>query len=1083
MSEFQPNGGAQREALYRWSPGLQEGMAVHFSRAPLDSDPPPAIEMMVMDVDQQVIRVRSRPETVFRLYGVTRAGESVVLHTHGYQPKLHIMAWDSMVDDDLRHLQWALNGVLQTELRATDGYSSNRYRGISSSESKCVRSVRFVTGRSLWGYQFSDSRFVELQLSTDKAYKACTKWLHDSSSQIVIGGHTLAATQTFGTKLPCTLQFMMSTQVIGCGWISCAAEHVTFRSGRARTSTTVLEADLDDYKNMTSHPIEGKWSEIAPIVTLSSDIECIGREGVFPEAELDPIIQISNVVSRLGTAEPVFNNVFVLDTCARVPGVNIYAFETEVDMLRAWVHMLRLVDPDILTGYNNQNFDLPYIFKRCKVLGVPRGAYLGRIKSEPSFVRTTTTINAQRQREVITTTMRGRVVLDPYMVIGDDHKLRSYTLNAVSAEFLGQQKEDVHYSEISKLQTGDAHSRGRLAKYCAKDAMLPTKLLEILNILPNKIAIARVTMMPLDMILHKGQNIRMFCLLSRAADARNLFVPHRNDSTSDFQGATVLEPLRGYYTDPIGILDFASLYPSIMIAHNLCYSTLIPLDVARKRLRPEEYTITPLGFAFVTTVRSRGVLGPVLTELLKERRAVKRKMKSEPDAFRKQVLNGHQLALKVACNSLYGFTGASRGLMPCLSISQSVTSFGRDMIAFSKLHIETKFTRANGYAHDATVVYGDTDSVMVHFGPLLISEAWTLGVEAADDLNRIFEHPIEMEMEAVYKNFLLLQKKRYAGLKYEHQRHATGPDKPDDGMFEKGIQSVRRDTCLLVANTMTTCLRLLIRDNDKEAAIAHARRVIRNMYMGEFDISSVVLSKKLSRPMDEYKNVAHAEVAKKRRRRDRGTAPKVGDRVSYLLVRGKRKAKNWEMAEDVLYAMEHNLTPDAEYYIDNLLKKAMMPILSVLLGSEKVARLIFTDQRNKRITIDASKGIARFVTISKRCINCKVPMSGDGILCEECESERARILIQSISKLRIHERKFSACWTECQRCQGSLHQPVLCQNTDCAVFFARSQAQCDTQRAQRTVDALTPPAPCCTSKVVAKHVCDASRRRSAREAD
>merc|ERR1719316_2457162 len=99
------------------------------------------------------------------------------------------------------------------------------------------------------------------------------------------------------------------------------------------------------------------------------------------------------------------------------------------------------------------------------------------------------------------------------------------------------------------------------------------------------------------------------------------------------------------------------------------------------------------------------------------------------EKFKEMVLNGRQLALKISANSVYGFTGATVGQLPCLEISSSVTAFGRQMIDQTKAMVEAKYTIQNGYEHDAQVVYGDTDSVMIKFGLDDIAKAMELGKE------------------------------------------------------------------------------------------------------------------------------------------------------------------------------------------------------------------------------------------------------------------------------------------------------------------------------------------------------------------
>ena len=168
-----------------------------------------------------------------------------------------------------------------------------------------------------------------------------------------------------------------------------------------------------------------------------------------------------------------------------------------------------------------------------------------------------------------------------------NHKLSSYSLNSVCAEFLGMQKEDVHHSIISELQQGTDEDRRRLAVYCIKDSYLVIRLMWKLAVLINYIEMARVCGVPLDYLLNRGQQIKVFSMLLRRCRAENLLVPnlakHGNNEDVKFEGATVIEPKRAFYEEPIATLDFASLYPSIMQAYNLCYSTLISKTDAERQ--------------------------------------------------------------------------------------------------------------------------------------------------------------------------------------------------------------------------------------------------------------------------------------------------------------------------------------------------------------------------------------------------------------------------------------------------------------------------------------------------------------------
>uniref|UniRef100_T1GQQ2 DNA polymerase n=1 Tax=Megaselia scalaris TaxID=36166 RepID=T1GQQ2_MEGSC len=363
---------------------------------------------------------------------------------------------------------------------------------------------------------------------------------------------------------------------------------------------------------------------------------------------------------------------------------------------------------------------------RAKHLKVRNFEYLGRIKNLRSVIKEQVLQSKQMgRRENKYVNFEGRVPFDLLFVLLRDYKLRSYTLNSVSYHFLQEQKEDVHHSIITDLQNGDDQTRRRLALYCLKDAYLPLRLLNKLMCIINYMEMARVTGVTLESLLTRGQQIKVMSQILRKCRTNGFLIPsyHIQGGEDQYEGATVIEPKRGYYSNPISTLDFASLYPSIMIAHNLCYTTLY--NSSSCQVDEKDLERTPANCAFVKS------------------------------------------------SVLYGFTGAQVGKLPCLEISSSVTAYGRTMIELTKNEVEQKYTRANGYENDAVVIYGDTDSVMVNFGVKTLEESMEMGREAAEFVTSKFIKPIKLEFEKVYYPYLLINKKRYAGLYF------TKPDKYD----------------------------------------------------------------------------------------------------------------------------------------------------------------------------------------------------------------------------------------------------------------------------------------------------------------
>lgn len=343
-------------------------------------------------------------------------------------------------------------------------------------------------------------------------------------------------------------------------------------------------------------------------------------------------------------------NIFTLKGCLPIVGAQVISSETEQEMLLKWRTFLHASDADIFTGYNVQvsicygfpmqlgyfadlsytsylclkNFDIPYLLDRAEALWKKNDPKL-RIFTQWGRVKNTQTKKRQQmfqssaygRRENTETTIEGRVIFDMLPYMQRNHKLSSYSLNSVCAEYLSQQKEDVHHSIISDLQNGTDADRHRLAVYCLKDALLPQRLMDKLSVLINYVEMARVTGVPVSFLISRGQQIKVFSMILRKCRDVNLVVPtlRKSGAGADegYEGATVLDPIKSYYEVPIATLDFASLYPSIMQAYNLCYSTMVSQHEASK-IDPSKYKRSENGHTFVHSNVKKGIL-PIILEV------------------------------------------------------------------------------------------------------------------------------------------------------------------------------------------------------------------------------------------------------------------------------------------------------------------------------------------------------------------------------------------------------------------------------------------------------------------------------------
>jgi len=969
------------------------------------------------------------PAPVVRMFGVTMEGNSVCCHVHGFHPYIYLPTPSGINKDNLSTFRKALNKAL------IDDIKNNSFNIIDA-----VLNCELVQKSTIYGFQGNKmSSFIKITLAIPKLIAASKRLIE--RGEVKVPDVNLGASKPFEANIDFEIRFMADNKVVGCNWIELPAGAWKMREPKQFTSRSQLEVDIG-WDKFISHQPEGEWLKVAPVRILSFDIECAGRKGIFPEPEKDPVIQIANMVIKQGEKEPFIRNVFTLDTCAPIVGSAVISFDKEGDMLEKWASFVRDCDPDIITGYNINNFDLPYLLNRAKALSVKHFNFLGRVVNTPSVIKETVLQSKQMgKRENKSINIEGRVVFDLLLILIRDYKLRSYTLNAVSFHFLGEQKEDVHHSVISDLQHGNSQTRRRLAVYCLKDAYLPLRLLDKLMCVINYMEMARVTGVPLSYLQTRGQQIKVVSQLLRRAMEQDLILPTYQSQAGDdnYEGATVIDPIKGYYDVPIATLDFSSLYPSIMMAHNLCYTTLLTEGaVSRLGLTPDQYIKTPSNNFFVKSSQRRGLLPEILSDLLAARKKAKADLKKETDPFKKGVLDGRQLALKISANSVYGFTGAQVGKLPCLEISQSVTAFGRNMIEETKNQVEALYTIANGYAHDAKVIYGDTDSVMVKFGVGSVEEAMKLGLEAAGKVSEKFIKPIKLEFEKVYFPYLLINKKRYAGLYF------TKPETWDK-IDCKGIETVRRDNCPMVAKMMNTCLHRILVERNPNGAVEFVKQTISDLLCNRIDISQLVITKELTKSDNEYSaKQAHCELANKMRKRDAGNAPKLGDRVPYVIIAASKGTPAYQKAEDPIYVLENNVPIDAEYYLTNQLSKPLLRIFDPILGEGKAESILLKGEHTRTKSVVTSKvgALAAFTKKKMTCIGCKVPLAVEtDAVCQHCREKEGEIYQKQIANVAALEEKFSKLWTQCQRCQGSLHEEVLCTSRDCPIFYVRKKVQ------------------------------------------
>jgi len=737
-------------------------------------------------------------------------------------------------------------------------------------------------------------------------------------------------------------RFLIDQNLGGMSWVDAPIpDWVEGKAGQiGRTSQAGQDGLLVNVASL--RPVQQEAN--APLRFMSFDIECLPSHGEMPKAEVSPVILISMAF------EPAYlgrKDLVLVGKNVDCPRSDVQICQDEYDLLSQFTSILRDYDPDILAGYNSNEFDFPYLDTRARQLRADI-----RVGREGSSWYVRKIVN----RTDVSIT--GRVVVDLLPIIRSSYSLKQYTLRNASAELLGMEKYDVNPKEIEGLWAEGGEGLVRFISYSRRDAVLALHLLLDLRLMDKYIAMSRASGSLLQDIVNGGQSGMVENLLLRRFRERGRVVPPKPDAgvsderyveNEDLKGGAVLVPEKGLVEDVV-ILDYKSLYPTIMMAHNLCYSTVIS-GQGPAPASADQIITAPSGGRFVSSETSPGIMPGVLRELLEQRTATKKLMKKASDEERR-FLDAKQYAMKILLNSFYGYSGYARARLYSLALANAVTSFGRENILRTKKVIDEigsvyvidgdvvfkdqmTFGKAATKGYDLSVVYGDTDSVFVRLRSisgekLLLEDAQLIGKKIAETVTANLPEPMELVFEAFARRGIFLAKKRYALWVFEPVGEAW-----KDRIKVRGMETVRRDWCGLTSKTLKTCLELVLKEGKVDEAVDHVRAVVvrlQNLDLSEDPsiLEDLTLTRRYTKSTGSYKNKQpHIQLVEKIKERG-GQVPGVGDRVPFVIIQGKRSRKNKELfvdrAEDPAYVLEKNMPLDTEYYVE---KQILPPVLRI----------------------------------------------------------------------------------------------------------------------------------------------------------
>lgn len=546
-------------------------------------------------------------------------------------------------------------------------------------------------------------------------------------------------------------------------------------------------------------------------------------------------------------------------------------------------------------------------------------------------------------------------------------------------------KDDVSPQDIFRLHREGSKGRAVVGKYCLQDCDLVIELYRKLETFNNSMSMANVCTVPVSYIFTRGQGIKIESLIFKYCRERGIVipvlpVPIQNGTEEGYEGAIVLDPQPGFYsTSPIGVCDFASLYPSTIVSENISHDSLLwvkdftneGLLIAHKwgsdvfdecdgyaytdieydiiRADPEDTRKHPRKIKCGRRIcrfaqpldGTKSTLPQITSWLLNARSAKKKEMKAEKDPERYALLDAEQLAYKLTGNSLYGQLGSGTFKIRLQALAASVTAYGRKQILFAKAAIEQFYGPARGLKNcSANVMYGDTDSLFVEFNVrnpetgerLEGREARQATIDITDEaghfITKTLAAPHDFEFDKAFDPLLMFSKKRYAGNMYE----ANADDYVHKYM---GIALKRRDNAPIVKTIFGGAMRMLLDKRDVMGAFRFVKDKCMELVEGKVSLGQLMVTKSLRADYADPARIAHKALADRITKRDPGNAPAAGDRIGYVYIRpqqGQEASKlQGERIETPIFIKENSLVPDYRHYIEHQLQNPISQAFGLLL--------------------------------------------------------------------------------------------------------------------------------------------------------
>lgn len=749
--------------------------------------------------------------------------------------------------------------------------------------------------------------------------------------------------------------------------------------------------------------------------------------------------------------------------------IQIKCFTNERDMVKEFLLVVDRFDPDILSGYEANASSWGYLVERFQEVYetnlLPR---LSRstLKSNGKF--------GDRWGYTHTSALKinGRHVLNIWRLLRSELSLTSYTIENVCYHLLHQTLPRILNLVLSRWFRSGIISRAVMFfKYYFHKLEVIMKVIDVQELVLRNVEQSRLIGIDFNSNFYRGSQFKVESILLRIAKEENMLLNSPTKLQVHEMRALdsiplIMEPDSNFYKSPLVVLDFQSLYPSIMIAYNYCYSTVLgkiegfkqdknvvgylnhlklPHGIVDLLEKNDGINISPNGMMFVTSNFRKSILSRMLQEILNMRINVK----AVAGAFREdtalsKLYNSKQLALKLIANVTYGYASATfSGRMPSSDIADAIVSTGREILTKSIELIESS-------SYNAKVVYGDTDSLFVYFPGRSKEYAFQFGKKLAEEVTEFFPDPIKLKFEKVYHPCVLLAKKRYVGNCFEFENQKVPK-------FEaKGIETIRRDGIPAQLKMVGKTLRILFETKNLSKVKEYVVDQFFKILFNQVNVQDFCFAKEVR--YGTYKNEKYlppgAVIAKKKVKEDPRSEPQYRERVPYLVIRDATKERIKDRSvtpEDYIssYSTDNPMELDFEYYITRVLIPPLERIFNLMgVNIKEWYRDMPKSTTHAIMKKRDILNVSDFVQ-SKQCYHCDGNLDEESskYLCSSCLDHKLDLVTDLVMACKVKESNLINFKEVCILCNvknfGNASRITFaeeCVNESCLVYYSKTKA-------------------------------------------